>query len=614
MTWEIGLLLAIVSVAVVLFSTERISPDVVGLGLLIVLSVTGLLPADRTFEGFGSDTVIMILGLFILTAALLRTGVIELAGRTILKYTGENPTHLLIVIMCSAASLSAFISNTAATAFFIPLVVGIATRAKISPSKLLMPLAFSSILTSSVTLVSTSTNMVVSGLMTQANLEPMGLFELTPVGIPIALVGLTYMFFIGRRLIPDRTHPNDLIGDFGMRPYLSELIVLPSSTFVGKTLEQAALGRDLDLTVVQIVREKSQVLLPDRNLVLKEGDVLLVEGKTEHLLKIKDTAGIEIKADLKLSDPNLQSDKVQLVEVILMPKSPLIGRTLKGNQFRERYGLQVLGLNRHGENIRRKLSQAPLRMGDVLLLQGSPQNIAALQDEGVVKILNAVREERPNRRRARRAIAIFAGVLLLGSIKIGEHQLLSFPLAMMLGSVLVFVTRCITPEEAYREVEWKAIILIGSMLALGVAMQETGTATYLAGLITKYAGAWGAIWLLSGFFALTVALTQPMSNQAAAAVILPIAIQTAIQLGLNPRTFVMMVAVAASCSYLTPLEPSCLMVYGPGRYKFIDFLKVGSLLTILIYVVAILLVPRVWPLNEITVNKVTMSAEVVPQK
>jgi di/tricarboxylate transporter len=297
-----------------------------------------------------------------------------------------------------------------------------------------------------------------------------------------------------------------------------------------------------------------------------------------------------------------------------MPKSPLIGRTLKGNQFRERYGLQVLGLNRHGENIRRKLSQAPLRMGDVLLLQGSPQNIAALQDEGVVKILNAVREERPNRRRARRAIAIFAGVLLLGSIKIGEHQLLSFPLAMMLGSVLVFVTRCITPEEAYREVEWKAIILIGSMLALGVAMQETGTATYLAGLITKYAGAWGAIWLLSGFFALTVALTQPMSNQAAAAVILPIAIQTAIQLGLNPRTFVMMVAVAASCSYLTPLEPSCLMVYGPGRYKFIDFLKVGSLLTILIYVVAILLVPRVWPLNEITVNKVTMSAEVVPQK
>jgi di/tricarboxylate transporter len=299
-----------------------------------------------------------------------------------------------------------------------------------------------------------------------------------------------------------------------------------------------------------------------------------------------------------LSDPNLQSDEVRLVEVILMPKSPLIGRTLKGNRFRERYGLQVLGLNRHGENIRRKLSQAPLRMGDVLLLQGSPQNLAALQEENVVKILNAVREERPNRRRARRAILIFVGVLALGTIKIGGQPLLSFPLAMMLGSVLVFVTRCITPEEAYREVEWKAIILIGSMLALGVAMQETGTAKYLAARITEYAGAWGPFWLLSGFFALTVALTQPMSNQAAAAVILPIAIQTAIQLGMNPRTFAMMVAVAASCSYLTPLEPSCLMVYGPGRYKFSDFLKVGSLLTVLIYIIAIFLVPRVWPLDQ----------------
>ena len=598
MTWEIGLLLGIIAIAIVLFSLERISPDVVGLGLVVLLAVAGLLPKERAFEGFGSDTVIMILGLLIMTAALTKTGVIEMAGRTITTHAGENPIRLLLVIMISTAGLSAFISNTAATAFFVPLVIGIAERAKISPSKLLMPLAFSSILTSSVTLISTSTNLVISGLMTQAGLKPMGMFELSPVGIPIAIVGLVYMFFIGRRLIPDRTHPGDLIGEFGIRPYLSELIILPSSPFVDKTLEEAALGRDLDLTVVQIVRDKNQILLPRRDLVLMAGDVLLVEGKTEHLLKIKDTAGIDIKADVKLSDPNLQSDEVRLVEAILMPTSPLIGRSLKGYRFRERYGLQVLGVNRHGENIRRKLSQAPLRMGDMLLLQGSPQRIAALQDENVVKILNQVREERPNRRRARRAILIFAGVLALGTIKVGGEQLLSFPLAAMLGTVLMFATRCITPEEAYREVEWKALILIGSMLALGVAMQETGTATYLAGLISRFAGDARPFWLLSGFFVLTVLLTQPMSNQAAAAVILPVAIQTGVHLGLNPRTFAMIVAVAASCSYLTPLEPSCLMVYGPGRYKFIDFLKVGSILTVLIYVIAMLLVPRVWPLHD----------------
>jgi di/tricarboxylate transporter len=598
MTWEIGLLLGIIALAVVLFSLERISPDVIGLGLVVLLSLTGLLPKNRAFEGFGSDTVITILGLLILTAALLRTGVMDIVSRVILKHTGENPIHLAAVVMCTAAGLSAFISNTAATAFFVPLVIGIAQRAKISPSKLLMPLAFSSILSSSVTLISTSTNLVVSGLMTQAHLRPMGMFELAPVGIPITIVGLVYMFFIGRRLIPNRAPETDLMAEFGMRPYLSELVILPSSTYIGKTIAAANLRHDLDVNVIQIVRNKKEVLLPKPDLVLAEGDVLLVEGKTEQLLKIKDTAGIDIKADVKLTGPTPETKGVSLVEVILMPKSPLIGRTLKGFRFRERYGLQVLGLNRHGENIRRKLSQAPLRMGDVLLLQGPPEHIASLQDQNVVKILNAVSEERPNRKRARRAIVIFVGVIVLGSIKVGDVQLISFPLAMILGSVLVFLTKCITPEEAYREVEWKAVILIGSMLALGVSMQETGTAAYLAKLITNFASQFSPVWLLTGFFILTVLLTQPMSNQAAAAVILPVAIQTAVQLGLNPRTFAMMIAVAASCSYLTPLEPSCLMVYGPGRYRFIDFLKVGSLLTVLIYVIAILLVPRVWPLDK----------------
>jgi di/tricarboxylate transporter len=281
-----------------------------------------------------------------------------------------------------------------------------------------------------------------------------------------------------------------------------------------------------------------------------------------------------------------------LVEAILMPRSPLIGRTLKGYRFRERYGVQVLGLNRHGENIRRKLSQTPLRMGDVLLLQGPPTSVTALQDQNVVRVLNAVREDRPNRARARRAVLIFIAALALGTFKV-----VTFPIAVLLGSLAVFLTRCITPDEAYREVEWKAVILIGSMLGLGVAMEHTGTAIYLADLISRFAGETGPFWLLTGFFVLTVILTQPMSNQAAAVVILPVAVQTALKLGLNPRTFAMMIAVAASCSYLTPLEPSCLMVYGPGRYKFLDFVKIGSVLTVLIYAIAILLVPRVWPLR-----------------
>ena len=296
-----------------------------------------------------------------------------------------------------------------------------------------------------------------------------------------------------------------------------------------------------------------------------------------------------------MSDPEVQSEHLELVEVIVLPRSPLIGRTLKGVRFRERFGLQVLGLNRHGENLRRKMSLVPLRVGDTLLIQGHRGNIVALEEDHAFRIIGTLHEKRPRRKRAPIAVTLFVGAILLATFKV-----VPLHLAVILGSVLAFLTRCVTPEEAYREVEWKAIILIGCMLALGVAMQKTGTAKYLAGLIVNWVGDAGPIWLLSGFFALTVLLTQPMSNQAAAIVVVPVAIQTALQLGLNPRTFAVMIAVAASCSYLTPLEPSCLMVYGPGRYRFRDFLKVGAVLTLLIYAIAIALVPRFWPVSKPT--------------
>jgi di/tricarboxylate transporter len=590
-TPQIGLLLFIVAAALVLFSLERVSTDVVALGTLLALILTGLVPANQAFAGFGSDVVIMILGLLILTAALLRTGVVEMSGRALLRLTGEDSHRVLVVITVAVALLSAFISNTAATAFFLPITVGIAARARVSLSKLLMPLAFSSIVTSSVTLVSTSTNIVISGLMTRYQMAPMGMFELSPVGVPIAVVGLVYMLFLGRRLIPDRGNPKDLAEEFGLTQYLSEVLILPDSKLIGKTLAESGLGRDLDLTVLRIVRGESHIA-PRAHIRLEAGDVLLVEGQREGILKIKDTSGIDIKADAQLSDPNVEDEDLKLVEVILLPGSRLIGRTLKSYRFRERYGLQVLAINRHRETIHDKMSEVRLRMGDVLLVQGRRSNIVALADDNAFRILGPVEEKRPNIQRARIAVAIFAGALAAATF-----NLLDLPVAVLLGAVLAFLTGCITPEEAYREVEWKALILIGSMLGVGSAMDHTGAARFLASQIVTQLGQADPVWMLTGFFVFTVLLTQPMSNQAAAVVVLPVAIQTAMQLGLNPRTFAMMIAVAASCSYLTPLEPSCLMVYGPGRYRFVDFLKVGSLLTVLIYIVAILLVPLVWPLR-----------------
>jgi di/tricarboxylate transporter len=282
---------------------------------------------------------------------------------------------------------------------------------------------------------------------------------------------------------------------------------------------------------------------------------------------------------------------MKLAETILLPRSPLVGTSLKELRFRDRYGLQVLAINRHGMRFLTKLSELRLETGDMLLVQGPAWGVTLAEEDGVLLVLRGVEGERPNFAKAPLSALIFVGALTLAGADV-----VALPVAALIGSLLVFLTRCLTPDEAYRAVEWRVLILIGCMLALGKAMDSTGAATYLAsGIVNAFENA-GPVWLLSGFFALTVLLTQPMSNQAAAVVVIPVALATALQVGLDPRPFAMMVTVAASCSYLTPLEPSCVLVYGPGRYRFSDFIKAGFFLTLLIYLIAIVMVPRVWPL------------------
>ncbi|MFT3781973.1 MAG: SLC13 family permease [Nibricoccus sp.] len=594
MTFQILLLLVLLAVALVFFWRETVPAEVVALGLLLLLVFTGLVPKERAFDGFGSDTVIMILGLFILTAALERTGVVDIFGRFVLRHAGTHHRSLLWAVMLASASIGAFISNTASTAFFLPMVFGIAQKSHHSASKFLLPLAFSSILTSSVTLVSSSTNMVVSGIMVQQRMAPMGMFEMAPVGVVIAIVGLVYMGLV-EKFIPDRGTAKDVSAEFDLRSYLSEILVLPDSRWVGKTLEEANIRRELGLNVVRVVRNKTEQIEPRGNLILQAQDVLMVAGNQEDLVKIKDVAGVEIVADTKLSASDLASSELALAEVVLLPGSLLIGRTLQRQRFRDRYGLNVIGINHRGVNFVRKLSEVTLRLGDVLLVQGKQDMIARLHSGNLFRVLGPlepIEGRRPRRRHAPIAILTFVGVIGLVSF-----QVVSLPLAAMLGAFVVFCTRCITPAEAYEAIEWKAILLIGCLLSLGIAMDHTGAAKYIAHELVALAGDSNPTLLLTVFFALTVFLTQPMSNQAAAIVALPVAIETAVHTHLNPRTFAMMIAVAASCSYLTPLEPACLMVYGPGRYKFADFLKIGSVLTILIYIVSIIMVPRVWPLR-----------------
>jgi di/tricarboxylate transporter len=456
-----------------------------------------------------------------------------------------------------------------------------------------MPLAFASVLAGSITLISTSTNIIASSLLTKYGLAPIGMFELTLVGVPIAIVGVLYMLIVGRHLVPDRIPTKDT-EDFTVHLYVTELLILPESPLSEKTLEQAALGRDLDLKVLKILRDEPPHPKPQADTTLKEGDILLVEGERENVLQVKEMSGIEIRADVEFSNPNQQPGKVSLTEVILTPGSPLVGRTLQGLRFREAYELQVLAINRHGETLKHKMSHIRLATGDVLVVQGDRAQIAALGKRGIFRVLSTIDEKKPNGKRAPTAIAIFVGALAAATF-----GLVSLPVAALLGTLLVFVTRCITPEEAYSRINWRVLILIASMLGLGEAMEATGTAQYLAGLVTQLVGNSSPIVILTGFFVMAVLLTQPMGDQAASVVILPVAIRTALQLGLNPRTFAMMIAVTSTCSLLTPLEPACLLVYGPGHYRFLDYVKVGLGTAVLIYIIAIVMVPLLWPIGAL---------------
>ena len=588
MTLQIILLIIIIVATLVLFSIETIPADVVALGMMLSLILLGILPAEQAFQGFGSDTAIMILGLLILTASLVRTGVVQLAARLILRSVGESKNRLYWLLMSTAGLMSAFISNTATAAFFVPMTIGLSRRLKIHPSKLLMPLAFATILASSVTLVGTSTNVVVSGLMTQYGLEPLGMFELTPVGIPILVIGLLYMFLVGRHLIPVRDG-NQTDPQKEILSYCSEFEVTEESPWRGKTLNDVALGKEYDLTVLRILNSAGATVEPRANTVLTSGDKLLVEGRGEDIVALRDQNVVAFTGEFPEQD--LSKVVLPMAEVILLPGSPLIGRTLWGVNFREQYGLQVLGINRKGETIHHRISRTRLQVGDQLLLQGDQETLNGLNKDNNFRIVSAKLDIMPETEKAPASLLIFAAVIALVSFNV-----LSLPVAVMLGALLVFITRCITPTEAYRRVNWNAWLLIASMLSLGQAMEASGLASLIANQIVALVGAAHPTLLLAAFFFLSLLLTQPMSNQAAAVVVIPIAIQTATQLGLNPRAFAVMIAVGASCSFITPLEPACLMVYGPGNYRFFDFVKVGSLLTLLIFGIAIVMVPWLWPL------------------
>jgi di/tricarboxylate transporter len=586
---EIALVLGLLVLAIILFATEKLSVDVITLLLLSTLVLSGVLSPAEAFAGFSSDIIVILGSIFVIGGALRETGVLDIAGRVVFHLAGGNPRRLLVLLMSAASALSAFMNNTTVTAMLLPAVSGVARRARVSPSKLLIPLAFASMLGGTCTLIGTSTNVAVSGYMVHSGLAPLGLFEFTPIGLIICVIGITYMRFVGQRLLPDHREES-LTSEYGIREYLSEVTLLPHSPLIGQKSVQWDLSM-LDFRILKVLRDEEEYP-PASDLRLQADDTLLIEGKVEDLVKIKKIEGLEIKSESPPDDDALQSGAFRLAELLVTQQSGLAGRTLRRAAFQQRHGLTVIAIHRHGAALRERLAEISLRVGDLLLVRGSEDRIHRLRGDPDMAVIG---EHRPPVHRGREGLytIAFFGAALVG----GGCGWLPLSIAFLLAALATVLLRCISIERAYDFIEWRLLILIAGMTAFGTAMEKTGAADLLGHWVVAGLGPMGAMAVVAGFFALTILLTQPMSNASAALVVLPIAISAARELGVNERTFAIAVMLAASISFIAPFEPSCILVYGPGKYRFLDYVKTGTGLTLILSVVVLLLIPVLWPLR-----------------
>lgn len=601
MSLEAIFVLGVAGVALVLFITEWLAPDLVGLLVLLALGVSGVLDLPTLFSGFSSTVVITLIGIFMLTAALNHTGVTGYISQTLLRLTQGLGQRTLVGVLALSAALAAFVmNNVASVALVAPIGRRVALKLDISPSRVLMPIAFGALLGGTATLLATG-NLLVAGLLTERQLTSFGLLDFLPVGGPIAVAGLVYLAFFSPKLLPERS-PSDqwsglqqarqeLTQTYRLAMRLHEAYVRPDSALVGRTLAESDLGHNYGVTVSAVVRgrETHATLRPD--MALQPGDWLLVQGRPQETELAAHDLGLDLYDPDEGTQAVLYRTNSELAEVALSPRTTLVGKTLSEINFREKYGINVLALWHEGRPIRSFLSDYPLSRGDALLAQGAPEQLVMLSRDPDFLVLTHLPEIPQHTERA-----LVAVLILLAFLVTIAFNWLPVSIAALLGGVAVVLTGCQSIEEARASVNWQVIFLVGGMLPLAAALEQTGAAQVMAHALHGLIGAAGPRSLLMAFFALTVLLTQFTSGQVSPLILGPLAISTALELGLNPRTLAMAVAVGASCAYLSPVaHPANLMVMGPGGYRFGDYAKLGFALILIAAVGLFILAPLAYP-------------------
>jgi len=600
MTFEIAIVLGIIALMFILFFKEYFPLDVTALTVLAIFMVTGHLSVEDAISGFSNQAVLTIAALFILSHALQQSGILEWGIIRLNKLTEKSKLLGLSVFLISIALASAFVNNTAIVAMFIPLTIRISKKYNLSPSKLLIPLSYIAIIGGTLTLVGTSTNLIVNSVFTETTASaPLGMFEFSKYGLLLLIVGLVYIIFAVPLILPSRTITTSLTQSYHMGGYLTELKVSEDSPLVGRTIMERAINKNFDIIVLDIIREGKVIGTNIRNSIIHPGDVLFVRGSIENFLRMKEVERVSMLTDEKLTQAELESEENLLVECLLTQKSEFIGKSLSEINFRRRFGSFVLAVRREGTILRRKIAHVILRSFDTLLMYGSREKIKELADSGSVIVIGEIEASLKKHRFWWVSLAVVFGAVFLAAL--GIVPILK---GALIGLIILFILRVITTNEAYNAINWQVIVLIAALIPIGIVIQESGTAKLIASMLNNIVNMVPIenrpFVLLSLIYLVTIIITELASNAATAIIMTPIAISAATQLGLDPRPVIFAICFAASASFITPIGyQTNLMVYGPGGYKFSDYIKVGLPLAITFWLMGTFIIPIIWPFTNI---------------
>jgi len=595
--------LLILVAAIVLFLSERVSIDLVALLVLVALGLSRVLTPAEVFSGLSDTSVITIMSIFVLAHGLEVTGIAERVGDLLMRMAGKSETLLIVAIMTTSALMSLFMNNIAVATVLLPATSAIGQKAGIKLSRLLMPLAFGTLLGGMATLF-TTTNIVVNSVLKDNGLPGFGVLSFAPVGLPLVVVGIAYMALWGKRMLPAETSAeraqvirqakDDLLAMYQLGERLFRARVPKGSRLINGTLAESTLREIYGVNVVAIERNGGTTLAPTPDFVFQAGDIMLLEGRLEEFRQRDVEPYLDILPPRKYNESDLESASIVVLEGVLSPRSQFIGKTLKDTHFREKYGMSVLAVWNGERVFRTGLPELKLSFGDALLLQGPRSRVPVLRSDPDLIVLT--REEAPVREFSRKswlALGIFGLAVLIaatGRFSVGE--------VMLAGALTMVIANVVTMEQVYRVIEWRIVFLVAGMLPLGLAMTKTGATTLFANALAGVVQPFGPLALLLGLLIITVLLSQAMKGAAVSAVVAPIAIQAAQQLGVDPRAMAMGVALATSMAFVTPLgHPVNILMMGPGGYRFKDFFRVGLPLTLLLFAAILILLPIFWPLS-----------------